>query len=306
MKKYIRIFASMIILAFLLAGCVSTANVSQAIQVTDGLNRNVSLANPAQRIVSMAPSATEVLFAIGAGDQVVGRDSFSNYPETVKVLQDVGGSMGDYSYETIVSLNPDLVLASETNTPEQVKALEDLGLIVYYVKNPVDLDGLYSILETAGLITGHVQESSDLVESLKTRVAKVTQTMAEAKSTPLVFYELDGSDGSKPWTTGPGTYMDMLINMAGGKNAGAVLQDSWAQISLEELLIQDPDLIILGDSAYGFTPEQVMTRTGWDSLSAVKENHIYSFNDDLFSRVGPRLVDGLEELAKLIHPELFQ
>ena len=100
--------------------------------------------------------------------------------------------------------------------------------------------------------------------------------------------------------------MDLLINMAGGKNIGGALSSSWAQISLEELLIQDPDIIILGDSNYGVTVESVAARAGWAELSAVKEGRVYPFNDDLVSRPGPRLVDGLVELAKLIHPELFR
>jgi iron complex transport system substrate-binding protein len=306
MKKITQFFLIITLLAALLAGCVPAANAPQAISLTDGLGRTVALDQPAERIVSLAPSATELLFAVGAGDQVVGRDSFSNYPESVAELQDVGGSMGDYSYETIASLNPDLVLLTEINTPEQVKALEDLGLTVYYIKNPVQLDGLYPILETVGELTGHDKEAAELVDSLTARVAKVTETIAKAQDKPLVFYELDGSDAAKPWTSGPNTFMDQMIQMAGGVNVGSAMTDAWAQISLEELLVQDPDIILLGDAAYGVTAEQVATRAGWATLNAVKSNAIYPFNDDLASRPGPRMVDGLEELAKLIHPELYK
>jgi len=260
MKKITQFFLVITILALMLAGCAPAAAVPQAITLTDGLGRTVALDQPAERIVSLAPSATEILFAVGAGDQVVGRDSFSNYPESVLELQDVGGSMGDYSFETIASLNPDLVVLTEINTPEQVKALEDLGLTVYYIKNPVQLDGLYPILETVGQLTGHDKEAADLVDSLTARVAAVTETIAKSQAKPLVFYELDGSDAAKPWTSG---------------------------------------------AAYGMTAEQVATRAGWETLTAVKNNAIYPFNDDMASRPGPRMVDGLEALAKLIHPELY-
>jgi iron complex transport system substrate-binding protein len=306
MKKITKFILILTILAMLLAGCASTASAPKAISLTDGLGRSVTLDQPAQRIVSLAPSATEILFAVGAGDQVIGRDSFSNYPESVKDLQDVGGSMGDYSMETIASLNPDLVVATEINTPEQIKALEDLGLTVYYIKNPVQLDGLYPILETVGTLSGHEKEAKELVKTLTARVAKVTKTIAKAKDKPIVFYEMDGSDPAKPWTTGPNTFMDQMIQMAGGVNVGASMKDAWAQISLEELLVQDPNLILLGDAAYGMTAEQVATRAGWETLSAVKSNAIYTFNDDMASRPGPRMVDGLEALAKLIHPELYK
>lgn len=306
MKKVTQFFLIITILAMLLAGCAPAASAPQAITLTDGLGRTVTLDKPAERIVSLAPSATEILFAVGAGKQVIGRDSFSNFPESVKDLQDVGGSMGDYSMETITSLNPDLVVLTEINTPEQVKSLEDLGLTVYYIKNPVHLDGLYPILETVGKLTGHEQEASELVKSLTDRVDTVTKTIAKAQDKPLVFYELDGSDPAKPWTSGPNTFMDQLIQMAGGVNVGASMKDAWAQISLEELLVQDPNLILLGDAAYGMTAEQVATRSGWKSLSAVKNNSIYAFNDDMASRPGPRMIDGLEALAKLIHPELYK
>jgi len=134
--------------------------------LTDGLGRIVTLAVIPQRIVSMAPSATEILFSVGAGEQVIGRDSFSNYPEEVANLADIGGSMGTYSYETITRLNPDLVVAAEINTPEQVKTLEDLGLNVYYIANPASLEELYLILETIGTLTGNEPTASELVKSL--------------------------------------------------------------------------------------------------------------------------------------------
>lgn len=306
MKHKFLVFCTLVLLAGLLAGCAKSASPAATLQFVDGLGREVTLAATAERIVSLAPSATEILFAVGAGDQVIGRDSFSNYPETVVEIQDVGGSMGDYSTEMIASLNPDLVVATEINTIEQVKALEDLGLTVYYIKNPTELAGLYPILTTVGALTGHSTEAEQLVTDLTDRVKIVTDTLGQVDNRVLVFYELDGSDPAKPWTAGPGTFLDQLVQMAGGTNLGAVMKDAWAQISLEELLVQDPDMIILGDSAYGVTAEAVTARAGWSSLTAVQENRIYAFNDDLVSRPGPRLVDGLEMLAKLIHPELFQ
>ena len=307
MKKFLHVSLLFLLLASLLAGCAAPASqIANAIQMVDGLERSVSLDEPAQRIVSMAPSVTELLFAVGAGDQVVGRDSFSNYPESVLDLADIGGSMGDYSFEAITSLNPDLVIATEINTPEQVKSLEDLGITVYYLSNPVQFDDLYPCIETIGLLTGHEQQAAELTASLKTRVEKVTQTVAVSSYAPVVFYELDGSDPAKPWTAGPGTFVDQMIQMAGGINVGASMQDAWAQISLEQLLVADPDLILLGDAAYGMTPDQVAARNGWQTLKAIENGNIYEFNDDLASRPGPRLVDGLEELAKILHPELFE
>lgn len=306
MKKIVNFTLITLLLATFLAGCQNTATPTAAISVTDGLERTVSLAETAQRIVSLAPSVTETLFAIGAGDLLVGRDSFSDYPEEALAIQDVGGSMGEYSLETIASLNPDLVIATELNTPELVDSIENLGLTVYYIKNPTNLDELYPVIETMGALTGHEDEAVELNASLKARVQAVVDVIAGAESRPVVFYELDCSDTAKPWTSGPGTFMDQLIQMAGGTNAGSAMQSAWAQISLEELLVQNPEVILLGDAAYGCTVEGVPARPGWEGMQAVVANQVYAINDDLVSLPGPRLVDGLEEIARLIHPELYQ
>lgn len=277
-----------------------------ALNLTDDLGRTVTLAQPAQKVVSLAPSNTEILFAIGAGPQMVGRDTFSDFPAAAKSLPDIGGSMGQFNLEQIVALKPDLVLAAELNTPEQVKALENLGLTVYYLKNPTTLEGLYTNLETVGKLTGHESDAAALNETLKVRVAAVDAKIATVSEKPSVFYELDSTDPSKPYTAGPGSFIDLLIARAGGANIGAVLDGQWAQISLEQLVVADPHFILLGDAMWGVTPESLATRPGWEALSAVKEKRILPFDDNTVSRPGPRLVDGLEALAKILHPELFK
>ena len=277
-----------------------------SINLTDGLGRSVVLAQPAKRIVSMAPSNTEILFAIGAGSQVVGHDMFSDYPESAKSLPDIGGSMGQFSMEQIVALKPDLVLAAELNTPEQVQALEKLGLTVYYLKNPTNLEGLYTNLEIVGKLSGQDTNAATLAQSLKARVAAVDAKIATVTDKPSIFYELDSTAPAKPYTAGPGSYVDLLIARAGGTTIGAALQGQWAQMSLEQLVVADPHFILLGDAAYGATPASLVTRPGWETLSAIKENRVLVFDDNTVSRPGPRLVDGLEALAKILHPELFK
>ena len=276
------------------------------ISLTDGLGRTVTLPAPAKRIISLSPSNTEILYAIGAGEAVIARDEFSNYPAEAASLPSIGGSMGDYNLEEIVKLEPDLVLAAEINTPEMVKSLESLGVTVYYLSNPTDLDGVYELLRQAATLAGTNGPAEALIASLQTRVTAVQDALATVETRPTVFYELDGSDPSAPWTSGPDTFMDKLIQLAGGQNVASDLTSGWAQISQEALLVADPDFILLGDAAYGVTAEQVSARPGWGVLQAVQTGAIHPFNDDLVSRPGPRLVDGLEELAKIIHPEAFQ
>jgi iron complex transport system substrate-binding protein len=302
---------------FIFSACVTPSSLTPAavstkastavtsINLTDGLGRVITLPGPARSIISLAASNTEIIYAVGAGSQLVGRDSFSDYPESAKSVQDIGGSMGKYNSELIVALHPDLILAGEINPPELVGALEQLGLKVFFLSNPSTLEGMYVNIETVARLTGHTAEAGLLLDALELRVAVIDKKIKPLSSAPSVYYELDASDPTKPYTAGPGSFMDMLIRRAGGVNVGAELKGEWAQISLEELLVQNPNFLILGDSAYGETPEKVAARPGWNALTAVKTRQVFPFDDNLVSRPGPRWVDGLEALAKLLHPGLF-
>jgi iron complex transport system substrate-binding protein len=301
----LRKFLLITLLTSLLAACAPQATptaVAKTLTFTDGLGHEITLDGPAQRIVS---SNTEILFAIGAGGQVVGRDELSDFPEEAKTVTDIGSTFGALNTEQIVSLKPDLVLAAEINTPEQVKQLEDLGLTVYYLKNPLTLEEMYGNLEIVAQLTGHEQEATTLIESLKARVAAVDEKIAPISSRPNIFYELDGTDPAKPYTAGKGTFITQLLERAGGHNIAADLE-GYPQMSLEQVVAADPAFIILGDARYGVSLESIAQRPGWENLSAVKNGQVVPFNDDLVSRPGPRLVDALEELAKLLRPELFK
>lgn len=285
------------------SAATQTPTASPVIVLMDGLNRTVTLHSPAQRVVSLAPSNTEILFAVGAGAQVVGRDEASDYPAEVSSLPAVGGWSG-FSQEAIVALQPDLVLAAEITPPELVAELEGLGLTVYLLPNPHTLEEMYAGLATVAQLTGHEAEAQVLIEQLKARVAAVDARIAQVETRPRVYYELDATEPAKPWTAGPGSFIDLLITRAGGINVAGDLSGEWVQIGLEELLVRDPDLILLGDAPYGETPEKVAARPGWDALRAVQNGRIFPFDGTLVSRPGPRLVDALEALLEVLHPEI--
>lgn len=275
--------------------------------LTDSRGQSLTLNAPAQRIVSLAPSSTEVLFAIGAGAQVVGRDTFSDYPEAAKAVADIGGGFGELNLEVILAAKPDLVLASSLTPPEQIQALEEAGLKVFALSNPKDYEGMYANLTTVAQLTGHETETAALIDGLMQRVAAVEVKLAGLSQRPLVFYEIDGTDPNAVWTPGPGSFVDNLIRMAGGDNLGAKLDSEWAQVNLEELIVRQPELILLGDAQWGgVTVEAVRARAGWDALKAIQTGQVFPFDDNLVSRPGPRLVDGLEAMARLLHPELFK
>ncbi|HNN15024.1 MAG TPA: ABC transporter substrate-binding protein, partial [Anaerolineales bacterium] len=141
--------------------------------------------------------------------------------------------------------------------------------------------------------------------ALKARVAAVDEKIAPISARPSVFYEIDASDPAKPYTYGPGTFGNLLIERAGGYNIGSEAADMYPQLSLEQIVVTNPSIILLGDSMWGVTPESVLTREGWGEIEAVKSSQVFPIDDNLISRPGPRLVDGLEALAKILHPGLF-
>lgn len=275
--------------------------------VTDQRGKEFQFEQPVQRIVSLAPSNTEILFAVGAGNQVVGRDTFSDHPAEAANVKDIGGGFGALDTETILASSPDLVLAADLTPAEQIQALEDLGLNVFVLGNPTDLPGMYENLRTIAAMTGHAEETETLITSLEERVAVVEEKLSGVTDRPLVLYEIDGTDPNAPWVPGPGTFVDTLLTMAGGNNMSASLDGAWVQVSLEKIIEMDPEIILLGDALWGgVTPEMVAARGGWEALTAVQEGKVYPFDDNLVSRPGPRLVDGLEAMAKFLHPDLFE
>jgi iron complex transport system substrate-binding protein len=273
---------------------------------TDDLGNTLEFADYPQAIVSLSPSMTEILFAIGAGDQVVGRDDFSLYPEEALAVTSIGSMWGELPTETILALEPDLVVAAQIVAEEQVMALQDLGLQVYWQSNPTDFEGLFANLMSIAPLTGHEVETNALVADLDARVQVVQEKVAPLSDAPLVFYELDATDPSNPWTSGSGTFIDYIITTAGGLNAASALEGDYAQISAEELIAVNPDIILLADALYGVTPEAVAERPGWEEIAAVINGAIYPIDPNMMSVPGPRLVEALEATAKILHPDLFE
>ncbi|MBN2554775.1 MAG: ABC transporter substrate-binding protein [Anaerolineales bacterium] len=269
----------------------------------DGLGRQVTLDAPAQRVVSLAASNTEILFAIGAGGQIVGRDDTSDFPEAALAIESIGSVFGDLNTEAILALEPDLVLAAGTNSPEQVELLEALDLTVYYLGNPIDFEGLYANLAAVGDLVGREEEAALLIHSLRSRVDAVQSRVVNFEPVS-VYYEVDATDVTAPYTVGTGTFQNLLITLAGGINIAGDLE-LWAPISQEELLAREPDVMLFGTSIWvPTTPESVEERPGWSAMTAVAEGRIFPIDSNWVDRPGPRLVDALEAIAAILHPEL--
>ena len=273
---------------------------------TDDMGNTIEMDGYPQAIVSLSASTTEILFAIGAGGQVVGRDEYSVYPEDALQVTNIGAMWEELPSEAILALEPDLVVAAQIISEDQVQALRDLGLNVYWQANPTSYEGLWENLRDFARLTDHEDETETLIASLQARVKSVQEKTAAVTERPSVFYELDATDPSNPWTSGTGTFIDYIITQAGGTNAASALEGEYAQISAEEMIAVNPDIILLADALYGTTPESVTERPGWDVITAVQNNALYPIDPNMMSVPGPRLVDALEETARLVHPELFE
>ena len=296
-----RLFLLLLVLTLLLTSMTSCASRTPPGPgaITDDLGRTVNIEDVPQRIVSLAPSITETLFALDLGDRVVGVTEYCDYPEEALAKPKVGAYFAT-SLESIIHQNPDIVL-SDGHDPVSGQ-LESLG-VTLVVLQPQSIDGILRDIELVGRITGRESKAGELVAEMERRIDAIAAKTMEVDR-PTVFYVIDASEPAKPWTAGAGTFIDALIRLAGGENVAAT-EGPYTQFSLEALINADPAMII-GPARHGtsFLPD-LGGFPGWKEMRAVKEGKVHLIEADLVSRPGPRIVEGLEEMARLIHPELF-
>ncbi|MGC8972400.1 MAG: ABC transporter substrate-binding protein [bacterium] len=289
-----------LILILTLISSISFAG-SFPITVKDDVGRKITVFKEPQRIISTAPSVTEILFALGLGDRVVGVTTLCNYPEEAKTKEKIG-TFQSPNIEKILSLKPDIIIATGGVQRQVVEKLEQLGFTIF-VSYPRTLEEVIKSIYTIGHITGAEENAKKLAFDLKLRIAKVTSKVSKVKVRPKVFFEL----WHEPlMSAGPGSFIDDLIKKAGGINIAGSAKSAYPIFSLEQLVKEDPDVIIGAESSMGANPLDISKRPGWDTLKAVKNQKIFIINDDIIFRAGPRLVLALEIIAKYLHPEVFK
>ena len=298
---------SSVVLGGILAGCTQTVSPEEGftIEITDQLGRAVTLNKMPERIVSLAPSNTEILFALGLGDNVVGVSDYCDYPPEAQEKVKVGG-FSTADIEKIVAIEPDLILTTDIHKDEVLPALEKVGLTVVTL-DPRSLDEVLESITLVGEITGKDEEASRLVAEMADRISAITDKTAllsEAQR-PRVFYVM--------WhdplmTVGTDTRIHELIEKAGGVN---IIQDTegYPTISLEVLIEANPQVLIAGsgmgegaDLPFQFAS----TESRLKDLDARINGRVYEINTDLVGRPTPRMIDALEQLAEFIHPEIFK
>ena len=269
--------------------------------LTDEIGRKVKIPHSPKRIISLAPSITEILFALGLSDEIAGITDFCDYPEAALKKPRIGG-FTNASIERIVSLNPDLIIGiKDGNRMDTLQGLNDLGLSIYVI-DPKGFDGVIKTIKNVGEVVGREDESIRIAKNIlsrKERIVSLTKTLPK----PRVFFQI----GTGPTiTAGRGTLADDLIRLSGGTSISEDEPPGYPLYSIETILSKAPEMIIMtsmeGKQDY---PNLVEKWRNWKSIPAVKRNAIYVVDSNLVDRPTPRLIEGLEVIVRIIHPEVL-
>ena len=271
------------------------------LQGSDG--RELTLDAPPQRMVVLSPGHVEILFAIGAGDQVVAVDQNSDFPPEAATRLQLSGF--EPNLEAIAGLDPDLVIVS-FDADGIVGALDNLGIPVYLddINTKITtVDEVFDSIKELGRITGHRKQAQALINDLQARVRDVVKELRGVNDGPTVYHELDATGGF--FSISPDSFVGDLYRTLKAENIVGADEGPFPSLTQEAIIERNPEVIVLANAAFGETPEVVSARPGWDTIDAVINGRVYAIDPNIVSRPGPRIVDALETLARLFYPELF-
>lgn len=275
---------------------VKQAETAPKREITDDLGRVVSIPQKITRAVSLAPNLTENIFAVGAGDRLVGVTSYCDYPQEAQKIAKVGDTLNP-NLEAVIALNPQIVFVSTASQIQAFTEQMERRNVAVFVSNPQDLDGIYKSLSQIGEIFGETEKAAALTDSLKQRAAAIEAKTENAKRIKT-FVQISGEP---LFTVGKTSFMTDLVNRAGGISLTANIAEAYPKISKETALAFQPEAIILTESEDNLAPNNI-----FNNSPAVKNNKVFKINADLLSRASPRIIDGLEQLAHALHPEKFK
>jgi len=300
MKRFHIVFALMICFSLVFYACAKKIEKKETVLFTDFMGRQVSIPKKVDRIVSMAPNVTEMLFAIGLDNEIVGVTEFCNYPESAKSKAKIGGYYNP-NIEVILSLKPDLIVATPDGySKERIEKLDKSGIPIFIV-NPQKIDDVLESMLALGKITGKEEYSKQVVNGLKNRAKIIRDKVSQIpiNKRPKVFYEI----GQNPLVTvGPGNFVNDLIKTAGGINIAEDAPNSWPIYSVEAIITKNPDIILTAPSTMTSSDKNDTERwSKYRTISAVINNRIYAIDPDILLRSGPRIFDGLERLYSIFY-----
>ncbi|NLU53197.1 MAG: ABC transporter substrate-binding protein [Clostridiaceae bacterium] len=317
-QKRISAILAFILLVFSFAGCTNAGTnnssntpassiqtetqkpVTDKIEVTDMAGRKITLDKPAEKIVVLSAADCEILYAIGAGDKLVGRGEYCDYPEEVNSIPSVESGM-ETNIEQIIALNPQVVIMSKmAQSKEHAETLEKAGIKVV-VSDPQNIEGVYTAIKLIGTIAGKDKEADAVIDNMKSVFSDIS-AKADKNSGKTIYFEVSPLEFGL-WTAGKGTFMDELAAMLGLTNAFSDVE-GWAEISEEQVIERDPDYIVTIAMYFGEgkTPtEEIMGRSSWQNMKAIKNKAVLNVDSNEICRPGPRLVNALTDMYKFIY-----
>ncbi|UHA72103.1 ABC transporter substrate-binding protein [Paenibacillus sp. 481] len=271
------------------------------LKIKDSTGKEFTFEKAPERIISVAPSDTEALFAIGLGDKIVGVSDHDDYPAEAAAKPKMGGL--EPNVEAIVAAKADIIFAGALGDAT-IQKYRDLGLNMIKLEAKT-YDGIMKNIETYGLITDHQQQAKAVVDKMSKTRADIQAAVTGVKEKKKVFIEF-----SPGWTVGKGEYMHDMIELAGGMNVAAS-EEGWIEMSEEKIVKSNPDVILYGEGVEDFKTKQklkdiIQGRSGWSGINAMKNNQVIGLADDMISRPGPRAAEALHAIAKAIYPELVK
>jgi iron complex transport system substrate-binding protein len=324
-NKYVIYIAAIITIALIVSAAFiyldyytpdkSKTASQQTISITDDEGYVTNLTSIPQRIVSLAPSCTQILFAVGAGSKVVGVTTYDDYPYNFSAWVAAGnmtydGGYGTPNMEAIASLNPNLIVTDNINDGSNLASMRGLGYNVV-VLNPTSIAGIYHDISLIGKATGTETQAAAVVENITNTINAITTKISDAHiTTPMkVFYEVWGPPAGGFMTSGSTTWINSVITAAGGVNIFANETQQFPTVSSETIVALDPDAIFLptemGISPFYGSVAQLEATPGWNTISAVQNNRVYVIDGDLFAEAGPRVADCVYAVASDLYPQLF-
>lgn len=307
LRKPIMLLAITLVMAFAFTGCTKpelepVAGPSEyPLTITDSYDRQVTISSEPTRIISLAPSNTEIIYALGLGDSVVGVTDVCNYPEAALEVAQVGGFFGP-NVERIIELDPHIIIADSLTGKETVEQLAQLGFPVIAIRSD-NIAHLMENIELLGEVLNAQEQAAVVIAEMEGKLTEIASKVAgiTEQDRPLVYYEV-WFDGSAPMTIGPNTFINDAIVRAGGRNVAADATTDWPVLSMEVLVDRNPEVMLY--TGHG-TQDEIKSRSNWQSLQFVEDERIFVVPDDVINRPSPRIVEVVQIIAEHLHPALF-
>lgn len=302
-----------LLFSFLLVGCgaeeTTTVDKQEEVvekvkeyTVTDDAGNEVTFEEVPETIVSLQPSNTEILFALGVGDRIVGATEYDTYPKEALEIERVSDSVA-FNAERITELNPDVVIAYTIGQKEALQLLEEAGLKVFVIESATSFDDVYGDIEQLATVMGIEEKGEEVISSIQTTIQAVQEKVETATVLKKVYYEISPSPDI--YTTGSKTFQQEILNAASVDNVFSD-QEGWIGVSEEDVIAKNPEIILTTANYIEDAPGEIKSRAGWDQIPALQNDSVFLVDGDVISRPGPRIGEAVELVAKTVYPELFK